>query len=122
MELNTSILKYIEDVKSGSFTVEEFTSATLDRIRDVDENIHAYLSLNESASNDAKLIDQKIASGEKVGKCYGFPISIKDNICITGTKTTCASKILENFVAPYTATVVNRLNNEDAVILSLIHI
>ena len=116
MELNTSILKYIEDVKSGSFTVEEFTSATLDRIRDVDENIHAYLSLNESASNDAKLIDQKIASGEKVGKCYGFPISIKDNICITGTKTTCASKILENFIAPYTATVVNSLQNEDAVI------
>ena len=90
MKLNTSILKYIEDVKSGTYTVEEFTSATLGRIKDVDDNIHAYLSLNDSAINDAKLIDQKIASGEKIGKCYGFPISIKDNICITGTKTTCA--------------------------------
>jgi len=116
MKLNTSILNYIEDVKSGKFTVEEFTSATLDRIQDVDENVHAYLSLNNSAINDAKFIDQKIASGEKVGKCYGFPISIKDNICITDTKTTCASKILENFVAPYTATVVNHLQNEDVVI------
>ena len=43
-------------------------------------------------------------------------ISIKDNICITGTKTTCASKMLENFIAPYTSTVVNHLQNEDAVI------
>ena len=98
MKLNTSILSYIEDIKSGKFTVEEFTSATLDRIKDVDERVHAYLSLNDSAINDAKLIDQKISSGEKVGRCYGFPVSIKDNICITGTKTTCASKILENFV------------------------
>ena len=116
MNLNTSILQYIEDVKSGSFTSEEFVTETLQRIKDVDENVHAYLSLNDSAINDAKSIDKKISSGEKVGKCYGFPISIKDNICITGTKTTCASKILENFIAPYTATVVNHLNDEDAVI------
>ena len=107
MELNTSILQYIDDVKSGKFTVEEFTTATLDRIKSVDENVHAYLSLNESAINDARIIDKKISGGEKVGVCYGFPISIKDNICITGSKTTCASKILEDFVAPYTATVVN---------------
>ena len=53
MELNTSILQYIDDVKSGKFTVEEFTTATFDRIKSVDENVHAYLSLNESATNDA---------------------------------------------------------------------
>ena len=47
MNLNTSILKYIEDVKSGIFTVEEFTAATLQRIKDVDEDVHAYLSLND---------------------------------------------------------------------------
>ena len=116
MDLNTSILQYIEDVKSGSFTVEEFITETFQRITNIDDKVHAYLSLNDSALNDAKLVDKKISSGDKVGKCYGFPISIKDNICITGTKTTCASKILENFVAPYTSTVVNRLQNEDAVI------
>jgi len=116
MNLKTSILDYINDVKSGAFTVEEFTSATIQRIKDVDGDIHAYLSLNESAINDAKIIDKKISAGEKVGRCYGFPISIKDNICITGSKTTCASKILENFVAPYTATVVDKLQSEDAVI------
>ena len=116
MNLKTSILDYINDVKSGSLTVEEFTSATIQRIKDVDGDVHAYLSLNESAIDNAKSIDKKISTGEKVGACYGFPISIKDNICITGTKTTCASKILENFVAPYTATVVNKLQNEDAII------
>jgi len=116
MNLKTSILDYINDVKSGSFTVEEFTSATIQRIKDVDGDVHAYLSLNESAIDDARIIDKKISAGEKVGACYGFPISIKDNICITGSKTTCASKILENFVAPYTATVVNKLQSEDAII------
>ena len=98
MNLKTSIIDYINDVKSGLFTVEEFTSATIQRINDVDGDIHAYHSLNKSAIDDAKIIDKKISSGEHVGACYGFPISIKDNICITGTKTTCASKILENFV------------------------
>ena len=116
MNLKTSILDYINDVKSGAFTVEEFTSATIQRIKDVDVDVHAYLSLNESAINDARIIDKKISGGEKVGVCYGFPISIKDNICITGSKTTCASKMLENFVAPYTATVVDKLQSEDAII------
>ena len=54
MNLNTSILKYIEDVKSGAFTVEEFTAATLQRIKEVDDDVHAYLSLNDSAMDDAK--------------------------------------------------------------------
>ena len=116
MNLKTSIIDYINDVKSGAFTVEEFTSATIQRIKDVDGDVHAYLSLNKSAIDDARIIDKKISAGEKVGTCYGFPISIKDNICITDTKTTCASKILENFVAPYTATVVNKLESEDAII------
>jgi len=116
MNLKTSILDYIHDVKSGSLTVEEFTSATIQRIKDVDDDVHAYLSLNESAIDDARVIDKKISTGEKVGACYGLPISIKDNICIIGTKTTCASKILENFVAPYTATVVSKLQNEDVII------
>jgi len=116
MNLKTSIIDYINDVKSGAFTVEEFISATIQRIKDVDGDVHAYLSLNKSAIDDARIIDKKISAGEKVGACYGFPISIKDNICITGTKTTCASKMLEHFVAPYTATVVDKLQNEDAII------
>ena len=67
MNLKTSIIDYINDVKSGAFTVEEFTSAIIQRIKDVDGDVHAYLSLNESAINDARIIDKKISAGEKVG-------------------------------------------------------
>ena len=117
MNLKTSILDYIDDVESGSFTVEEFTSATIQRIKDVDGDVHAYLSLNESAIDNAKSIDKKISTGEKVGACYGFPISIKDNICIKDSKTTCASKMLEDFVAPYDATVITKLKQQDAIFI-----
>ncbi len=117
MNLGISALKYIEEVKNGNLTVEEFISKTIERIQKVDSNIHAYLSINEQAIDQARQIDKKIKANENVGSCMGMPISIKDNICVKGTKTTCASKMLENFVAPYDATVVSKLKNEDAIII-----
>ena len=117
MNLNLSILQYIDEIKNGSFTIEEFVNETVQRIETVEEKLHAYLSINKNAIEDAKKIDQKIASNKKIGSCYGLPISIKDNMCIDGTKTTCASKMLEHFVAPYTATVVDRLQKEDSIIM-----
>ena len=117
MNLKLSILEYIEEIKNGSFTIEEFVNETIQRIDTVDGKLHAYLSVNEKAIDDAKKLDQKITSNEKIGSCYGLPISIKDNMCVNGTKTTCASKMLEHFVAPYTATVVDRLQKEDSIII-----
>ena len=117
MNLKLSILEYIEEIKNGSFTIEEFVNETIQRIDTVDGKLHAYLSVNEKAIEDAKKLDQKITSNEKIGSCYGLPISIKDNMCVNGTKTTCASKMLEHFVAPYTATVVDRLQKEDSIII-----
>ncbi len=114
--MGKSILQYIDDVKTGNITCEEFLAETLERIKKNDEKLHAYLSLNENVLEHARNIDKKIKTNEKVGKCYGMPISIKDNICVKGTKTTCASKILEDFVAPYDATVISRLKSEDAII------
>jgi len=114
--LGKSILQYIDDVKTGNITCEEFLAETLERIKKNDEKLHAYLSLNENVLEHARNIDKKIKTNEKVGKCYGMPISIKDNICVKGTKTTCASKVLEDFVAPYDATVISRLKSEDAII------
>ena len=117
MNLGISALKYIEEVKNGNLTVEEFISKTIERIQKVDSTLHAYLSINELAIDQARQIDKKIKANENVGSCMGMPISIKDNMCVRGTKTTCASKMLENFVAPYDATVVSKLKNEDAIII-----
>jgi aspartyl-tRNA(Asn)/glutamyl-tRNA(Gln) amidotransferase subunit A len=117
LNLGISALKYVDEIKNGNFTVEEFISKTLEQIRKKDGKLHAYLSLNEDAIGQAKNLDKKIKNKEKIGVCYGMPVSIKDNICVKGTKTTCASKMLENFVAPYDATVVSKLKSEDAIII-----
>ena len=117
MDLSISALDYQRGIKNGDFTVEEFISKSLERIESVDKNLHAFLKLNDLALENAKEIDRKIKSNQNVGKCFGMPISVKDNICIAGSITTCGSKALEHFKAPYTATVIDKLNSEDAIII-----
>ncbi|HQU29982.1 MAG: Asp-tRNA(Asn)/Glu-tRNA(Gln) amidotransferase subunit GatA [Planctomycetia bacterium] len=88
------------------------------RIKDIDHDIQAYLTINEEETiKKAAQIQKKIENGENVGILAGIPIGIKDNICTKGLHTTCASKILENFIPPYDAFVVKRLKEEDAIIL-----
>jgi aspartyl-tRNA(Asn)/glutamyl-tRNA(Gln) amidotransferase subunit A len=115
LNLKISALEYVEEVKNGNISAEDFVSATIDRIKDVDEKLHAFLQVNSKAVEQARQVDKKIKSGEKVGTCFGMPISIKDNICIKHSKTTCASKMLENFTAPYDATVISKLKEQDAI-------
>ncbi len=117
MNLAISALNYIDSIKNGTFTIEEFVSETLNRIKKVDGKLHAYLSLNEKALDQAKELDKKRNAKEKIGACMGMPISIKDNICVKGTKTTCASKMLEKYTAPFDATVVSRLQKQDALFI-----
>ena len=113
MNLKISALEFVEEAKNGNVSVEEFIGKTLERINDVDDKLHAFLSINDKAIDQARDIDKRIKSGEKVGACFGMPISIKDNMCIKDSKTTCASKMLENFVAPYDATVISKLKKQD---------
>ncbi len=117
MNLEISALKYLDEIKNENFTVEEFISKIIERIKKIDGNLHAFLSINENAIEQAKEIDRKIKSKEKIGKCMGMPLSIKDNICVKDTKTTCASKMLEDFISPYDATVIKNLKSEDAIII-----
>lgn len=117
MNLAISALQYIENIKNGNFTVEEFVSQTLEQIEKHDNELHAYLSLNDKSIEQAKTIDKKIKANEKVGSCFGMPISIKDNICVKDSKTTCASRVLEDYVSPFDASVVLKLKKEDAVII-----
>jgi len=117
LNLGISALNYVNAIKNNEFTVEEFISESLEHINQVDEKLHAFLRINDFAIKNAKEIDAKIKSNQSVGKCYGMPISIKDNICIEGSKTTCGSKVLENFISPHTSTVVSKLHSEDAIII-----
>ena len=88
----------------------ELTNAVISRLDDCEENIGAYLAVTkETALEAAKKTDEKIAKGEAIGFLEGIPGGVKDNICTKGVKTTCASKILENFIPPYNATVVEKL-------------
>ncbi|MFN2528285.1 MAG: Asp-tRNA(Asn)/Glu-tRNA(Gln) amidotransferase subunit GatA [Candidatus Baltobacteraceae bacterium] len=96
-------------VNAREVSAREITDATLERIDALDERLGAYLTrLREMASAAADRVDARIAAGEKLAMA-GVPVAVKDNMCLTGTRTTCASKILENWIAPYTATAVQRI-------------
>ncbi len=107
-----------EMLEKKEISSEELTKVYYERIHEKDEDVKAYVSLMEDkALKTAKEIDEKRAKNEKVGKYAGIPVGIKDNMNITGTKTTCSSKMLENYVSPYNATVIDKLNDEDLVFL-----
>jgi aspartyl-tRNA(Asn)/glutamyl-tRNA(Gln) amidotransferase subunit A len=122
LNLKISALEYVQQVKNGDISAEEFTTKTLERIGKIDDKLHAFLHVNSDAIEQARKIDKKIKSGEKVGDCFGMPMSIKDNICIKDTKTTCASKILQDFVAPYDATVIAKLKQQDAIFVGKVNL
>jgi aspartyl-tRNA(Asn)/glutamyl-tRNA(Gln) amidotransferase subunit A len=121
MNLKISALDYVQEVKTGNISAEDFVASTIERIQSVDDKLHAFLSVNEKSIEQAREIDKKIKSGEKVGDCFGMPISIKDNMCIKDSKTTCASKMLEDFVAPYDATVISKLKQQDAIFVGKVN-
>lgn len=88
------------------------------RIKEVEEYYGAYLTLDlENASEQAEAADAKIKAGKAVGELEGIPVAIKDNLCQAGKETTCASRMLKGFVPPYTATAVQKLLEQGALIL-----
>ena len=104
-------------LKNGEITSEQLTSAVLERIEKIDGKIGAYLTVcGESALKQAKEADKIIAKGEG-SPLTGIPLAIKDLICTKGIRTTCASAILEQFVPPYDATVMEKLNRQHAVMV-----
>ncbi len=96
----------------------ELCKNVFERIGVVEEKVKAYLSLTEEpALSMANEVDEKIKAGNDISHLSGIPTAIKDNMCTKGVKTTCASKILENFIPSYSSTAVKRLFNEDIVML-----
>ncbi len=96
----------------------ELTREFLKNIKEKDGDIHAFLSVSENeALQAAKKVDERISKGETIEMLAGIPAAVKDNILIRGGKTTAASKILENYVAPYDATVIKKLKEEEAIFI-----
>jgi aspartyl-tRNA(Asn)/glutamyl-tRNA(Gln) amidotransferase subunit A len=122
LSLAISALEYISNVKNGNATAEEFIAKTIDQISKHESKLHAFISINEKALEQARAIDKKIKLKEKMGAFYGMPISIKDNISIKGGKTTCASKMLQDYVSPYDATVVSKLKSQDAILIGKVNL
>ena len=102
---------------NGSTTAEKLAQASLEKIEST-KNLNAYISvLNDRALERAKESDKRRAEGKSLGALDGIPVAVKDNMCLTGTRTTAASKILDNFVAPYTATALEKLEAAGAIIV-----
>jgi len=111
-------LEIREGIIRGDFSCEELVKKLYKRIKVVDKDINAYLTLcEERALEDARKVDEKVKNKKILGKLAGVPIAIKDNICTDEIKTTCASKMLEDFIPPYNASVIKKLKEEDAIII-----
>lgn len=112
---NISQLRSMLDNKEISAT--ELADAFISRIKKYDSKLQSFITVTEEkALKDAENAQKVINSGNASGLC-GIPLAVKDNICTDGIRTTCSSKILENFIPPYNATVIEKLNSENAVML-----
>ena len=108
--LKKSAIEQSNAILNKEISATELVKATLERINSVDEKLGAYNSItSEIALNTAKQVDEKVAKGEKLPLLAGVPLALKDNMNLIGSKTTASSKILENFVSPYNATVTQKL-------------
>ena len=117
MNLNTlTITEAIKGLKEKKFSSVDLTKACLDRMAEVEGKLNAFVTKSEDVLNQAKKADEEIAAG--VDKpLLGVPFAVKDNFCTDGLKTTASSKVLEDFIPPYDATVVKKLKEAGAVIL-----
>lgn len=108
----------VKGIKDGSFSPVEIVKECYKKINSTEDKIGAFLTLcEEDALKKASEIEAKIKQGKALGRLAGVPIAVKDNICTKGLKTTCASKMLGDFIPPYNASVVKRLMDEDAIIV-----
>lgn len=115
-DLNQATCSDIRDaVRAKKVSALEVTKHFASRIKSLDPKINAFVTVNARAEDAAKAVDAKIARGEDAGPLAGVPIAIKDLLCTKGLKTTASSKMLANFIPPYSATVVNRLEAAGAV-------
>lgn len=107
-----------EKLVAKDISALEITNSVLDRIASVENNVKSFVTVtSEIAINEAKRVDNMIARGDAIGPLTGIPIAIKDNMCTKDVLTTCSSKILDNFIPPYNATVIDKLRTSGTIMV-----
>jgi aspartyl-tRNA(Asn)/glutamyl-tRNA(Gln) amidotransferase subunit A len=107
-----------QKIKDQEISAEEYISIIVERIKQVDSKINSFISHNfESAITKSRAIDKKVKEGVNTGLLTGIPVGIKDNISVQGLKNTCASRMLADYISPYNSTVVNRIEEQDGIII-----
>ncbi|MBR5181973.1 MAG: Asp-tRNA(Asn)/Glu-tRNA(Gln) amidotransferase subunit GatA [Clostridiales bacterium] len=120
--ISLSALELGKAIKEGKTSSVEACHAYLERINERDREYNAFITvLTEEALKRAALVDADISAGKLTGPLAGVPIAVKDNICTKGVLTTCGSKMLSNFVPPYDATVVKKINDAGMVIIGKVN-
>ena len=113
-----TVHELVDKLEKKELTSEQIVKSYLKRIDEKEKDVQAFVTQSgEKTLEKAREIDSKREKGEKISNLAGIPIGIKDNMCTKGEKTTCSSKMLENFVSPYDATVIEKLNNEELISL-----
>ena len=113
-----NVSEHMEALKNGEYSSRELTEAYITQIEMMDDKIGAYITLDfETALKKAEDVDYKRLHGENLKPLAGIPCAVKDNICTKGIKTTCASKMLEQYIPPYDACVIEELKKSDTIIL-----
>ena len=116
--LQMSALELAKQIRHGSVSVKEAVEACKKQMQKSESQVHAYVSMDEKIlAHRIKEVEEGIKNGRYTGPLAGVPIAVKDNICTKGQKTTCSSKMLENFVPTYDAQAVKQLEDAGMVIL-----
>lgn len=116
-----TIREKVELIKRGKLKARENLIYFLKNIDEKNKNLNVFLSFNEESLKEAEFIDEKIKKGEDVGKLAGICVAVKSNICVKGLETNCASLVLKDWIAPYDATVIKKLKEENAIILGMVN-